>query len=222
MTPNTPINFQSPTALVLGNGNYPNWFDIKQFQVEYKVLLVCADGGAEKARQLNLMPDLIIGDMDSVTTDTINHFQASEVKIIHQPNQNNNDLEKCLRWLLRHGWRQFVLVGFTGRRDDQTIATLQIMRKYARRAQFLLYTETAQIYLLKKGIWLINAIPGQTISLFGFPRVYHLTTRGLQYPTKDENLTGGSHGLSNTAIDEMVQIQFSSGYLLVVAIQELN
>jgi len=222
LNPNTPLNFQLPTVLVLGNGSYPNWFDIKQFQVENKVLLVCADGGAEKAHQLGLMPDLIIGDMDSVTAETIAHFQSTGVEIVHQPDQDNNDLEKCLRRLLRRGWRQCVLVGFTGKRDDQTIATFQIIRKYAPRAQFLLFTETAKIYLLKKGNWLINVIPGQTISLFGFPRVHHLTTQGLQYPTNDEILAGGSHGLSNIATDEVVQIQFTSGYLLVVAIQESN
>lgn len=209
-----------PTALILGNGSFPESLDIRQIQSNHRAHLICADGGAEKARELGLIPDLIVGDLDSVTTGTLEHFHSVGVKIEPIPDQENNDLEKCIRLLIRNDWRQFILTGFTGRRDDQTIATLQIAGKYMSRAQFLIYTETAEIYLLNKGNWLFETASGQVISLFGFPRARQVTTAGLQFPLQAENLDRGSRGLSNVANGSAVQINFSGGHLLVVKIRE--
>lgn len=216
MTPTTPLNPILRTAFILGNGALAEWIDIRQILTKSNALLVCADGGAEKARQLELTPDLIIGDLDSITMQTLAHFRSLGVEIAHDPAQQNNDLEKCLRYLLRRGWQQFILAGFTGQRDDQTIATLQITRKYLPRAQFLIYTELAEIFPLKKGHWLIETEKGQAVSLFGFPQAIHLTTEGLKFPINDERLGSGSHGLSNIATGRRCEIKFTAGNLLVV------
>jgi len=205
-----------PTALILGNGSFPEWLDIRQIQSNHRACLVCADGGAEKARELGLTPDLIVGDLDSVTTETLAHFRSAGVMIEQIPDQENNDLEKSIRLLIRKDWQQFILAGFSGRRDDQTIATLQIARKYMSRAQFLIYTETAEIWPLKEGAWLFETVPGQIISLFGFPRAMRVTTNGLKFALNAENLSGGSRGLSNVAINQKTVIRFISGNLLVV------
>jgi len=220
LTPTIPLNPVLPTSVILGNGTFPEWLDIRQILNRYNAALICADGGSEKARELGLIPQVIVGDLDSITPETLSRFRSAGVEIIHTPDQEDNDLEKCLRLLLTRGGRQFILAGFTGRRDDQTIATLQIARKYISRAQFLIYTKTAEMYLLNKGNWLFETISGQIISLFGFPRARQVTTAGLQFPLQAEILSGGSRGLSNVARGSVVQISFSGGHLLVVKIQE--
>lgn len=216
MTPIRPVNSLLPSVFILGNSVFPKWIDIHQILNQYQAFLVGVDGGAKKAREFGLLPDLIIGDLDSITPETLDYFRSAGVKIEYNPDQENNDLEKCIRLLLQRGWRQFILAGFTGKRDDQTIATLQIARKYLSRAQFLIYTETAEIYPLKKGYWILETVAGQTVSLFGFLHAQHLTTRGLQFALNDENLGGGSRGLSNIATGQMCEIRFTGGNLLVV------
>jgi len=211
-----PFNPQLPPALILGNGSYPTGFDLHQIRVKHPALVVCADGGAAKARELGIVPNLIIGDLDSVSDETLAYFRSVNVKIKRLAGQENNDLEKCIRCLLRIGQRQMILIGFSGRRDDQTIATLQIVRKYMSRVQFLIHTETSEIWPLTRGEWLFPTANGQVVSLFGFPRAQAVTTNGLQFPLKAENLSSGSRGVSNVALGNSISIQFNAGNLLVV------
>lgn len=212
----SPLNSHQPVTLILGNGLFPPWFDINQMLAKHSAQLVCADGGADKARQIGLFPDLIIGDLDSAATETLADFRQANVDIKFFPGQENNDLEKCIRYLMRRGQQQLILAGFTGRRDDQTIATYQIVRKYMGRVQFLIITETAEIYPLCSGAWQFETVPGQIVSLFGFERARQVTTDGLQFPLKAENLSAGSRGLSNIARRQVIKIRFASGKLLVV------
>ncbi len=47
--------------------------------------IVCADGGANKARELGIRPDVIIGDLDSISPATAKLF--SNVKTIRVESQ---------------------------------------------------------------------------------------------------------------------------------------
>ncbi|MFH1212812.1 MAG: thiamine diphosphokinase [Candidatus Neomarinimicrobiota bacterium] len=215
-----PFNNLLPQALILGNGAFPERINLKQMSSNRDLLFVCADGGAQKARELGLVPQMIIGDLDSISPETLNYFINIGVKVERNPAQDNNDLEKCIRYLLRHGLHQFILVGFTGRRDDHTLASLLIAKKYLRRAQFLIHSATAEMFLLKHGDWIFETFPGQIISLFGFPIARQVITHGLRFPLKNENLGCGSRGLSNIATQSTIRIQFTGGHLLVVRLQD--
>src|ERR1700733_10533352 len=63
-------------------------------------LFVCADKGAEHAMQLGLIPHAIIGDLDSVSSETLKYFAERNCKIIRNPDQESNDFEKILTYLL--------------------------------------------------------------------------------------------------------------------------
>lgn len=64
---------------------------------------VCADGGANRlldaiktdGQILQKLPDCVVGDMDSLRTDTSSYFKERDVRIIHNPDQNSNDIEKA-------------------------------------------------------------------------------------------------------------------------------
>ncbi|MCK4297642.1 MAG: thiamine diphosphokinase, partial [Candidatus Marinimicrobia bacterium] len=71
---------------------------------------------------------------------------------------------------------------------------------------------------LKKGEFEFQTIPGQTISLFGFQRATGISTEGLKFPLKNENLFVGSRGISNQSTLDTVSISIKSGTLLVVKI----
>lgn len=48
------------------------------------------------------LPDLIIGDLDSITPDTRTHYANLGVRIIHDEDQYSTDFTKCLNYLRAH------------------------------------------------------------------------------------------------------------------------
>lgn len=183
-------------------------------------LILAADGGAENALALGLQPSLVIGDLDSIKSETVSTLQSQGVVIRHEPSQLENDLEKCVRYAVRSSFRDLTLIGFTGRRDDQTMATISVCKKFQRQARFHIFTGRANIFVLPAGSYALNCHVGETISLFGFPVVKGISTQGLQFSLQNEKLGPGSHGVSNRATDSKVNITWQSGTLLIYQIFE--
>ncbi|KAE8330166.1 thiamine pyrophosphokinase [Aspergillus sergii] len=71
---------------------------------------LCADGGANRFysmmkahdRESIDLPDLIIGDLDSISPDTKAHYANLGVRIIHDEDQYSTDFTKCLNYLRAH------------------------------------------------------------------------------------------------------------------------
>jgi len=204
---------RSATALVLANGSYPSGNKVKKIALQAGFIL-CADGGARKARELKILPDIIIGDMDSIDPETIAYYNKAHVAIQKIPAQDNNDLEKAILYLIDHDYHHIILLGVTGDRTDQSFTSFQLIDKYSEQVHFSVYTPDSDIVLLKKGTHYFNATPGQLISLFAFPVAEGVTTSGLQFPLHQQDLAPGSRGVSNRASAKRIKISLADGKLL--------
>ena len=67
---------------------------------------VCADGAANRLHdsldeesRVYMLPDLIIGDLDSIRPDVASYYEQHGVMIQKESEQDSHDFEKCLRWL---------------------------------------------------------------------------------------------------------------------------
>lgn len=214
-----PLQFPpEPFLCLLGNGLYPAEPVLHQ-AVEKAAGIVCADGGAEIARRYDIQPDRIIGDLDSITPATRRYFSHRKTVINHLPSQNENDLEKILFHLRTHPVKNYMLFGFLGKRFDQTIATLQVVKKY-RGPKFYLLSDDTECLCLPPGSYTFKTVAHQPLSLFGFQRAYGVTTRGLRYRLEGENLFEGSRGLSNYCRGSSIRISFLKGALLIIFLLE--
>jgi len=214
---NAPFSDDKPRALVLGNGSHLNENQLINL-VKEASFIVCVNGGSEKAKELKINPDIILGDLDSINQDILKYFNNLNIPIVKIPSQEKNDLEKAILYLLKKGFERIILCGFLGKRVDQTVASLQVVKKYLYRAEFQIFSKNSELFLLKKGEFEFQTIPRQTISLFGFQRAIGISTEGLKFPLKNENLFVGSRGISNQATLDTVSISIKSGTLLVVKI----
>ncbi|MFO7446876.1 MAG: thiamine diphosphokinase, partial [Ignavibacteriaceae bacterium] len=61
-------------CIILANGKPPKKSLVTFLQKRNYSSLICADGGANSARKLNLTPDVIIGDLDSITSKNLKYF----------------------------------------------------------------------------------------------------------------------------------------------------
>jgi len=177
--------------------------------------LICADGGANSARKLNLIPDFIIGDLDSVSKSTLNYFRGKS--IIHKiGRQNDTDVEKCLKFAISIRISEAILTGVTGDRLDHTFCNLGIVLKFFNKIKLSIIAEDSYLSAYSGNIEL-KTLPGETISLYGFNENTKIVSEGLKYPLKNIPLPFGvKESTSNVAVASKVKLKITGGRIFII------
>jgi thiamine pyrophosphokinase len=200
---------------------------------------ICADGAANRLRSLNerngssssssspielqqCIPDLIIGDLDSITDETKAYYH--NVPTVQVIDQDRNDLDKALE--AAESYRRVVVFGAFGGRFDQQMASVQSLYCYPGREIFL-YTDTSMAVLVHAGETSIflgleatktknNSISeGPTCGLIpiGQP-VRSMTTTGLRWNFNQQGIEfGGLVSTSNQITENEVTISSSEPFV---------
>lgn len=205
-------------ALIIGNGPLPPRRRIQPL-ITTGTLIVCADGGANRALARGIRPHLIIGDLDSLRPETAAALPG--VQLLRVRDQENTDLEKVLDHVLQLGIGRAVVIGATGGRPDHALANLSILARYHRRLELSFVDAWCRLRIIDGEISLPLAI-GTTLSLLPLGRCTGITTRGLEWPLNDESLEPGvREGISNRVNASPVEIRLRSGLLLLFIIDRL-
>src|SRR5688572_28914557 len=86
-----------PNAVILANGTPPSRATLKD-ALRRATLFVCADGGSDVARRYGEIPHAIVGDLDSISEESLSVF--GEIPIIPNPDTERTDTEKAVEWVL--------------------------------------------------------------------------------------------------------------------------
>ena len=198
-------------ALLIGNGTTLSQTRLAELARQAHVLLA-VDGGADHALRAGLTPDVVIGDLDSVSPRT---KKLLAPRLVHVATQENTDLEKALLWALQHHVTHVTLAGFVGNRWDFSIGNLLTLSAYARKLDVRVAGEDWMIYPLVKSAQLACA-KNKRLSLIPLQPCRHVTLTGCKYPLHDENLPPGTtRTLSNQTTSTRVRLTFTRGKLLV-------
>lgn len=177
-------------------------------------LVIAADGGLEHCRAAGILPDLIIGDFDSLAA--IPH----QDNVIHLPvEKDDTDMLAAIRIGLERGCRRFRLYGGTGgRRPEHTLANLQCLLFLAKRdAVGWLYDETTVCTVLRNGTLTFSAERRGNLSVFAMDGPARgIDLRGLKYSLENAVLTPDYPlGVSNSFTGEAAEITVRDGTLLI-------
>ena len=123
------------TAVIVGNGQFPKK-EYPLYLLESADCGVCCDGALDaylrhfSGRNLR-RPDVVVGDMDSLSKKTAERFRDIAVKI---DEQETNDQSKAFHYILEHfpDVDTIHILGATGKREDHTIGNLSLLMEYAR------------------------------------------------------------------------------------------
>ena len=171
-------------------------------------VLIAADGGANMAVAEGLTPDLVIGDFDSVTEETLAAIPAE--RQLRVPEQETTDFEKCLSRIVA----PFVLgVGFMGARADHTLAVWNALIRHRDRRCILIGSE--DVAFAAPNQLTLPLEPGTRVSLFPMAAVSG-TSRGLRWPIDGIDFAPwGRVGTSNEALGAL-ELAFSGPGMLVI------
>ena len=202
-------------CIILANGKPPKKSLITFFQRKGYNKLICADGGANSTLQMGMFPDVIIGDLDSISAKALKEYKSVS-KIIRLKRQNDTDVEKCLKYAISKNFNEALLVGVTGNRLDHTFCNLGIVLKFFPQINLSLIAENSFLKLYERKITL-RTVPGEIISLYGFNTKTKITSKGLKYKLNDIALPFGEReSTSNIAKSDKVELKIIGGVIFVI------
>ena len=177
--------------------------------------IVARDGALQRCLGAEVMPSLVMGDMDSVDPEALKTFTATGGEVVRLFDQNSSDLAKALGWLKQNGGGRCIVVGATGGDPQHEWANLL---SCAASNMDVGCESTTQMYrfLQPDMSYSIEIEKGTEFSLFALPEARGINLFGAVYPLTDATLEMGSQGLHNVAEDERIELNFKQGRLMLV------
>jgi thiamine pyrophosphokinase len=223
-----PLNVQRP-ALIFANGDINDGPMVRRALASAQTLagaastqpyVVAADGGARVALHFGYRPDIVIGDLDSLSAQEVEALQSQGVQIERYPAmKDETDLELALLHCASQDVRWLRVIGGLGDRFDQTLANVYLLALPSLAGRnAVMVAGRQELYLLQAGEHPIIGETGDTVSLLPLGgAVRGIVTDGLQYPLRDETLYfGPARGVSNVMLGAEASLSFREGTLLIV------
>ena len=181
--------------------------------------LIAADGGARHLLAMERFPDLLIGDLDSLTPSEVAYMQANGSQIERLPTDKDwTDLELALEAALQRGFHHIRLAGALGGRIDHTLGNLFLLTHPKAAAVDVCLEDGSEELLLVTGEITLQGQPGDRVSLVPLDEtVRGVSTHNLQWPLKDETLyRRATRGISNLMTAPTAKISARTGALLCI------
>ena len=163
-------------TVILANGDFP-----KRGGAAWKLLaeatrVVCCDGAADAyRRRFRRWPDVIIGDLDSLSR--LPSHVSCPPSLVKVPDQDTNDLEKAMAYCAKQGWKNPVIVGATGKREDHTLGNVFRALDYGCE----IVTDTGH-FVPVCGRATFRTAKGAAVSIFATDPKTRMTSKGLEWP----------------------------------------
>ena len=171
-------------------------------------LIVAADGGADRLLEYEILPDKVIGDLDSISDKTATKL---EDWLILNKDIQKTDLEKAVDYAVESGVKNIKIVGWSGGRIDHTMAALGLAFN-----PIIELVDDSFTVKAVSDLEVIRGNKGTFFSLIAIPEA-RVSIEGARWELDHEKLKMGGRGIHNEiGTSEKVSIQCHSGNLLLI------
>ena len=212
-------------TVIFANGQLPDASAARQL-LEPNDIIVAANGGMKHITRLGLQPSIIIGDQDSLDSESKKIIEENHIRVVAHPEEKNEtDLEAALGLVFQEGYKQILIVAALGGRLDQLLANLSLLGDPALLGcEIRMDDGVEEVVMMKEDDqYEIHGKAGDIVSLLPWGNVAGgVTTRNLKWTLTDESLYPyKTRGISNVMLEEKAWVHIRSGQLLVVHRREL-
>jgi thiamine pyrophosphokinase len=204
--------------LIVSNGSIKDIELIKQI-AQRTDFIICADGGIKHLFKANILPDLVIGDLDSISEDERLEISKRNIKVLKYPTKKDKtDTELAIDYAIENDAEEILLLGATGTRLDHTIANIMILFRLLRLgikgciidSHNEVYIVDSELELQQKEDTYVSIIPLMNDAI-------GVTLKGFEYETENKDFKMSSTlGISNRIIYEKGYINIKKGPCLVI------
>ena len=172
------------TTVILANGEFPS-SERTAVLLRQADRIICCDGAAERLLAAGIVPDLIVGDMDSLPLPLQERFAGI---IRPDKDQETNDLTKAFKAAVDPLPEAIHILGATGKREDHTMANVSLLADYAAElagsgCDIDMITESGVFRAFCAEDAVFSCPAGVEISIFAFDNSLRISCEGLLYDT---------------------------------------
>ena len=181
-------------------------------------LIIAADGGYTNLKKYGITPDLLIGDFDS-----IDEMPEGIERITFPVEKDYTDTALALYEAERRGYREFIILGGTGGREDHTFANYCLLSEARGRGLFAkIISKNNTAFIIKNEKISVKCDTGCHFSAFAFGKdAFGVDITGLYYEAHDLTLVPSSHlTVSNVFKEEAASVSVKDGELLIIVESE--
>ncbi len=186
--------------------------------------VICADGGANVVHALDITPQLVIGDMDSIRAGLLTEYLEKGVVVERHPtHKDETDTELAVEYCIRKRFDEVVLFGALGNRFDHSFGNLYLLNRLLKEGiQGEIINENNRIFLVKDRA-VLDVPVGTTVSVLAFTdHAGEINLKGFEYPVKNGEMAHfiPGYGISNVTAEKQPEISVEQGILMVDIVNE--
>lgn len=212
-------------VVIIGDGKFPKT-EYPRYLIRTADYIICCDGALMKFIRNSKaifgeerLPDLVIGDMDTLSPAMQKKHADIIVKV---DEQEHNDQTKAVRWALSNleGIQELHIIGGTGGRTDHTIGNVSLLMEYTR--MFDLRDMTIDMISDEGTIFPANDTiefecgTGRSISIFTPDNTLKIRSKGLMYPTDEVIFDNWWKATLNKATEDTVRLELSHRSIILI------
>jgi thiamine pyrophosphokinase len=197
-----------------------------------EALVIAADSGFDHATSLGVPVDVLIGDLDSISSAGLENIGQSTRRgpnalppttvERHPVDKNASDLTLAIRGAVTRGAQRVIVIGGAGGRIDHLFTNSEVIASdefSAATIEWLI--GSAHIFVVRFHVE-IEGRTGDIVTLLAHGGdAEGVVTTGLRWPLIDETLEqGSSRGLSNEMTGDVATVGVSSGIVLAFHVRD--
>ncbi|MBE7434384.1 MAG: thiamine diphosphokinase [Anaerolineales bacterium] len=204
--------------IIFANGSLPN-LEKARALLRPDDFILCADGGTRHALDLGLTPNIVIGDLDSVTYEERRKMKEMGVEVLEfSRDKNETDLELAINHALTLNSSQILILAALGGRMDHTLANITLLSNLQLATFNIRLTDGVEELFFCRDQAQVQGRSGDIVSLIPWGgEVTGVFTENLRWHLHHETLyPDKTRGISNEMTTDVATVTVDSGLLLIV------
>lgn len=194
--------FDPFTTAIVANGEVPS-SELSIRLLRKMKRIICCDGALQKLLSVNIIPDVVVGDGDSLDREELSRHN---IPCHADRSEEYNDLQKALKYCQANGYDDVLLLGCGGLREDHFIANLSILVMYSEKMRLVMQTEHG-VFNVMRGTSMFRSVTGMQVSVFPSNLHTKLSFSGLKYPVNNRSFKWLWEGSLNEAMGDAFTVE---------------
>ena len=185
-------------------------------------VLICADSGALSLQKGSTVPDIIIGDMDSIPWHVLDRMAGKGAAIVGYPEDKDaSDGELAVRLGLEFAPSRMDIYGGKEGRSDHVLSSFQLLYIVPRSVKCVFHLDDDDIILLREGEERDIRTPRPIVSLIPAMGPCRVTLKGLKWELDREVLLPGStRGIHNENPGRPFRLTVHQGGVFIIMTED--
>ena len=200
------MNVKKNVSVIL-NGQMPTDDTIIN-QITNSDYIIAVDGSANKLFDLEIIPDVIIGDLDS-----LQNIKNKDIELVETPDQNKTDFRKTLEWCIEKNILNISIFGISGESEDHFLGNYYTLSDFGEKISWKAFTDFSVISPCV-GNKKFESFKGQKVSLFCMKGSSTVNSENLEYPLQTYHLKPSDDAVRNLSLEDYFTIESTTTILV--------